>query len=86
MEPGHPVMNGMGNKEISLEKKKQQQGYSINFSTLVGRDRKKNFVTFFYLLSELERFLEALVVHKTSETLDGVQGSDIQVLHRGIGG
>ena len=47
MEPGHPVMNGMGNKEISLEKKKQQQGYSINFSTLVGRDRKKNFVTFF---------------------------------------
>ena len=73
-------------KRFLWRKKKQQQGYSINFSTLVGRDRKKKFRHFFYLLSELERFLEALVVHKTSETLDGVQGSDIQILHRGIGG
>ena len=72
-------------KRFLRRKKKQQQGYSINFSTL-RKGPKKKFVTFFYLLSELERFLEALVVHKTSETLDGVQGSDIQILHRGIGG
>jgi len=34
-------------KRFLRRKKKQQQGYSINFSTLVERAKKKKIVTFF---------------------------------------
>ena len=72
-------------KRFLRRKKSSSRDIQLIFHK-VRRDQKNSLQFFFYLLSELERFLEALVVHKTSETLDGVQGSDIQILHRGIGG